>query len=81
VLSVSDALWLSTMADGTLFVVRANRTKGTDLARALSSLESTRTPVVGIVLNGVRGAAKNPYYTDERGKGLRPRLGRRNARG
>ena len=81
VLSVSDALWLSTMADGTLFVVRANRTKGADLSRALSSLESTRTPVLGIVFNGVKGAAKNPYYTDERAKGLRPRFRLRGARG
>ncbi|AMG83549.1 MULTISPECIES: polysaccharide biosynthesis tyrosine autokinase [Microbacterium] len=81
VLSVSDALWLSTTADGTLFVVRAHRTKGTELARALSSLESTRTPVLGIVLNGIRGAAKSPYYTDERPRGLRPRLSRRGARG
>ncbi|WP_295100523.1 polysaccharide biosynthesis tyrosine autokinase [uncultured Microbacterium sp.] len=79
VLSVSDALWLSTMADGTLFVVRSNRTKGGDLTRALTSLESTRTPVLGIVLNGVRGAAKNPYYTDERAKRLGPRLLRRDA--
>lgn len=81
VLSVSDALWLSTMADGTLFVVRAHRTKGTELARALSSLDSTRTPVLGIVLNGIRGAAKSPYYTDERPRGLRPRLSRRGVRG
>ncbi|MCK2029561.1 polysaccharide biosynthesis tyrosine autokinase [Microbacterium galbinum] len=77
VLSVSDALWLSTMADGTLFVVRSNRTKAADLTRALGSLESTRTPVLGIVLNGVRGAAKSPYYTDEPRRGVRPRLAAR----
>jgi len=35
--------------------------------------------VLGIVLNGVRGAAKNPYYTDERAKRLGPRLLRRDA--
>lgn len=80
VLSVSDALWLSTMADGTLFVVRSNRTKSADLARALASLESTRTPVLGIVLNAVKGAAKSPYYTDEKPKVLRPRFGRRDPR-
>jgi capsular exopolysaccharide synthesis family protein len=80
VLSVSDALWLSTMADGTLFVVRSNRTKAADLARALGSLESTRTPVLGIVLNGIRGAAKSPYYTDDRPKGVRPRFSLRTTR-
>lgn len=80
VLSVSDALWLSTMADGTLFVVRSNRTKAADLARALGSLEATRTPVLGIVLNGIRGAAKSPYYTDDRQKSVRPRFGMRSTR-
>lgn len=82
VLSVSDALWLSTMADGTVFVVRSNRTKAAELTRALASLEATRTPLLGIVLNGIRGAAKSPYYTDARPKGVRGRFGRRaSARG
>ncbi len=80
VLSVSDALWLSTLADGTLFVVRSNRTKAVDLDRALTSLESTRTPVLGIVLNGVRGAAKSPYYTDEPRRSVRARVAARTAR-
>lgn len=80
VLSVSDALWLSTLADGTLFVVRSNRTKAVDLDRALTSLESTRTPVLGIVLNGVRGAAKSPYYTDEPRRSVRSRVAARTAR-
>lgn len=77
VLSVSDALWLSSFVDGTLFVVRADKTKRDDLTRAVAALESTRTPVLGVVLNGAKGDTKSPYYVPDAKPALRPRGRRR----
>jgi len=72
VLSVSDALWLSSSVDGALFVARANRTRREQLQSALAALESTRTPLLGIVLNGAKADAKNPYYTTDVPRKRRP---------
>ncbi|MRG60100.1 polysaccharide biosynthesis tyrosine autokinase [Agromyces sp. CFH 90414] len=77
VLTVSDALWVAPATDGVLFVVRANRTRRSELERSLRALESTHIPVLGLVLNDVRLPARSPYYSTEpaerKASRLRPR--------
>lgn len=64
VLSVSDALWLSELVDGSIVVVRSRRTKVADTRRVIATLEATPTPVLGIIVNGIRGKVHSPYYSD-----------------
>lgn len=75
-LAVSDPRWLAPVADGVVVLARARRTKRDRLVRTLAALTSTRTTVLGIVLNGVKREANNPYYTAEP-KRSRLSLGRR----
>ncbi|MFT4235191.1 MAG: polysaccharide biosynthesis tyrosine autokinase, partial [Microbacterium sp.] len=60
---VSDALLLANVSDGFVVVARIGKTKREALRRAISALEATRTPVLGIISNGERRAQlSNPYY-------------------
>lgn len=63
VLAVSDALWLAPAADGILIVTRSKRTRRKALARTISSLESARTQILGLTLNGTKRKASGPYYS------------------
>lgn len=56
---VTDALSLTTMADGVVLVVRQGQTNHPELSRALSSLKFANAKVLGIILNGV---TKNGHY-------------------
>ncbi|BDV29525.1 polysaccharide biosynthesis tyrosine autokinase [Microbacterium terricola] len=62
VLAVSDPLWLAPVADGILVVARYRFTKRQSLRRTLDELESTRTRILGIVLNAVKRIDSSPYY-------------------
>ncbi|WP_439591361.1 polysaccharide biosynthesis tyrosine autokinase [Microbacterium sp.] len=75
-LAVSDPRWLAPVADGVVVLARARKTRRDALTRTLAALNSTRTPVLGIVLNGVKREANNPYYATEP-KRSRRSLGRR----
>lgn len=64
VLAVSDALWLAPVADATILVARAEKSRRERLRRAIAAMNATPAPVLGLVLNGV-ALARSPY--DERG--------------
>jgi capsular exopolysaccharide synthesis family protein len=53
VLPVTDAMVLSSYADGTLLVLAAGQTKRAELERASEKFSQANAPVVGIVLNQV----------------------------
>lgn len=82
VLPVADALWLTSVVDGTLLVVRHNRTTRHDLQRALTLLEGRRTPLLGIIANDVKSTSDSPYYVQDeprrspRARGSNPVTGR-----
>ncbi|MEV5041010.1 polysaccharide biosynthesis tyrosine autokinase [Microbacterium sp. LMI1x-1-1.1] len=62
VLAVSDPLWLAPVVDGILVVARHRFTKRQALRRTLDELESTRTRILGIVLNAVKRVDSSPYH-------------------
>lgn len=62
VLPVTDAVALSTQADGVVVVGLAARTTRQVLTEARRRLDGVAAPVVGCVLNGVKGARAEGYY-------------------
>jgi non-specific protein-tyrosine kinase len=66
VLPVTDAVALSTQADGVLLVGRAGRTQRQHLAEARRRLEGVKAPVVGAVLNAVSSNQAQGYYASYR---------------
>lgn len=66
VLAVSDALWLAPSVEGIIVVARSRRTKREALGRTITALETTRTRILGIVLNDVKKVATSPYYESTR---------------
>ncbi|WP_297520177.1 CpsD/CapB family tyrosine-protein kinase [uncultured Clostridium sp.] len=65
-LSVTDAQILSSMVDGVVFVVRANKTKKDDILQAKKNLERVSANVIGTILHGVsKKENKNKYYYGE----------------
>jgi non-specific protein-tyrosine kinase len=55
-LQFADALILTGMVSGSLFVVAAGKTRSNELAEAVSALDQTGRPIFGTVLNRVRPA-------------------------
>lgn len=51
--AVSDALYLSTLVDGVVYVVKADDTKDTLIKAGLSRLDDSNARVLGVVLNQV----------------------------
>jgi capsular exopolysaccharide synthesis family protein len=74
VLSVADASILASQADGVLCVARVGYVPRAALRRAKAMLDATRTPLLGVCLNGV-SAEVSPdfqelaYYKYEYGRG------------
>lgn len=60
--AVTDAQVLSTKVDGTVLVVRAEKTKRDSVAQAKSLLEKVGANLLGVVLNGVENTRKKYYY-------------------
>jgi capsular exopolysaccharide synthesis family protein len=60
--AVTDAQILSTKADGTILVVRADRTKRDSVIQAKALLDKVGTKILGIVLNGVESSRRKYYY-------------------
>lgn len=52
-LPFTDAAVLSRIADGTLVLVRANRTKVDELSHALGNIQRVKGRVLGLILNGI----------------------------
>ncbi len=61
VLAVTDSQILSTKVDGTILVVRAERTKREGVQNAISLLKKVNAHIIGTVLNGV-DTNRNKYY-------------------
>ncbi|EKY29823.1 CpsD/CapB family tyrosine-protein kinase [Clostridium celatum] len=62
VLAVSDAQVLSTKCDGTILVVRSNKTKEKVLKRSCSELSRVNANIIGTVLNDYKLEKKYGYY-------------------
>ncbi len=77
VLPVADALVLSRMADATILVVNAKRTRRNDLAEALDALDQAGALVVGTILNQASANIGDVY---EYGYEIKPQ-GRRFGKG
>lgn len=60
--AVTDAQILSTKADGTILVVKAEKTKKDSVAQAKNLLDKVGANIIGVVLNGVDNIAKKYYY-------------------
>lgn len=64
VLFVSDASIMSTVSDGVILVVRANRNTRAQALRARKQLEKVNARIIGGILNGVRVTRFGHYYSD-----------------
>ncbi|MFQ5433738.1 MAG: polysaccharide biosynthesis tyrosine autokinase [Anaerolineae bacterium] len=67
-LSVTDAAVLSTQADGTILVVRANRSRKDHVKQSIERLHEVNANMLGVVLNslapGTEGYGAYYYYQD-----------------
>lgn len=69
VLAVSDPLLLAPEVDGIVLVARSRATKRDMLLRTIAALETTRVPILGVVLNGMKRVKNSsPYYRAEEKK-------------
>lgn len=62
ILVVADAQVLSTLADGTVMVVRAGKTKKEMVLKAKKKVEQVHGKILGMLLNGAEKEAGNYYY-------------------
>lgn len=62
VLSVTDAVMLSSYAESTILVVRGGKTRKEALRRVRSMLTQVKARVLGVVINGVDMGAPEHYY-------------------
>lgn len=60
--AVTDSQILSTKADGTILVVRAERTKKDSVENAVGLLKKVNANIIGTVLNGVDNSRNKYYY-------------------
>lgn len=60
--AVTDAQILSTKADGTILVVRAEKTKKDSVHNSVSLLKKVNANIIGTVLNGLEMNNNNYYY-------------------
>ena len=61
-IAVTDAQVLSTKADGTIVVVRAEKTKKDSVKNTISLLKKVNANIIGTVINGVDVSRENYYY-------------------
>jgi polysaccharide biosynthesis transport protein len=59
-IAVSDAIILSAVSDGVILIFHGQKTSMTSARQALQRLHAIRTPILGVILNGVDLA--NPEY-------------------
>jgi capsular exopolysaccharide synthesis family protein len=60
-LAVTDGALVAALVDGTLVVVRANKTDQEALENAVNQLRRLRVPLLGVVLNGVPTGRSSGY--------------------
>ena len=71
-LPVADALVLSRMADATLLVANAERTRRNELAGAFDALDQAGSRLVGTILNQASAGSNDTYYEYGRGYTIKP---------
>jgi len=62
VLAAADATLVASLADGAVFVARANQTDRRALGRAAEQLRQARAPLLGLVVNELERRGPNAYY-------------------
>ena len=60
--AVTDAQILSTKVDGTILVVRAEKTKKESVKNAVDLLKNVNANIIGMVLNGIDVSRRNKHY-------------------
>jgi Mrp family chromosome partitioning ATPase len=60
VVSTDDARTLATVADGVILVV-TQRADAREVSEAVMALEGLKAPILGVVANRLRGAARTYY--------------------
>lgn len=60
--AVTDSQILSTKADGTILVVRSERTKKDSVHNAINLLKKVNANIIGTVLNGIDVSRSKYYY-------------------
>lgn len=60
--AVTDSQILATKADGTILVVRAERTKKDSVQSAINLLKKVNADIIGTVLNGLDNSRNKYYY-------------------
>ena len=73
VLPVADTSRMSNFLDGTLLIVRLNKTPKDAIVESLNILKRSKHNVLGIVINGVQEEMKEYYYSYY-GKGRRKKF-------
>lgn len=58
----SDSSIVSTMVDGTLVVIRSNKTERKSVQRAVNSLRMAQANLLGVFLNGITSQDYDDYY-------------------
>lgn len=64
--TVSDALPIIRLSDGTVMVVRQNNSTTTEIEKAIKSIEFINGRILGFVFNGARGEKKQSSYDSYR---------------
>lgn len=59
---VSDAMALKDIVDGVVFVVKHNESAVRDMTRAIKRLEKIEVPILGCVVNEVKGVSSGYHY-------------------
>lgn len=62
ILPVADSLWVAPSVDAVILTTRLNQTTHEALRRALASVETSQTPLLGIIVNDVKLSTKSGYY-------------------
>jgi capsular exopolysaccharide synthesis family protein len=63
ILPVTDAVVVSSLADGAILVVQAGKTRSGEVRHAQEVLETAHANLLGVVLNRVRRTVNDYYYT------------------
>lgn len=64
--AVTDSQVLSTEADGTLLVIKAEKTKKDSVHNSINLLRKVNANIIGTVLNGVNNNSENYHYYGEK---------------
>lgn len=64
VLAVIDSLIVSSLADATVFVIRAGETSRRPFLNAVNELQRARAKIIGVLFNGLKVRKGDYYFMD-----------------